>query len=72
MEYFAGLDVSLRSCAVCIVDAKGKVMLERELPCEVGTIADCLNSFGYPIERVGFEAGTLSQHLYLWSEQRRL
>ncbi len=64
MEYFAGLDVSLRSCAICVVDAKGKVMLERELPCEVGDIADCLNSFGYLIERVGFEAGTLSQHLF--------
>ena len=35
MEYFAGLDVSLRSCAVCVVDSKGKVMLERELLCEV-------------------------------------
>jgi len=64
MEYFAGLDVSLRSCAICVVDAKGKVMLERELPCEVGDIADYLNSLGHPIERIGFEAGTLSQHLF--------
>jgi hypothetical protein len=64
MEYFAGLDVSLRSCAICVVDAKGKVMLERELPFEVGDIADCLNSFGHPIERIGFEAGTLSQPLF--------
>ena len=63
MEYFAGLDVSLRSCAICVVDAKGKVMLERELTCEVGGIADCLNSFGHPTERIGFEAGTLSQSL---------
>jgi hypothetical protein len=45
MEYFAGLDVSLRSCAFCIVDAKGKIYLERDLPCEVGAIADCLRSF---------------------------
>ncbi|MFO8127738.1 hypothetical protein [Yoonia sp.] len=64
MEYFAGLDVSLRSRAICVVDAKGKVMLEMELPCEVGDIADYLNSFGHPIERIGFEAGTLSQHLF--------
>lgn len=64
MEYFADLDVSLRSCAICVVDAKGKVMLERELPCEVGHIADYLNSLGHPIERIGFEAGTLSQHLF--------
>ena len=35
MEYFAGIDVSLRSCALCIVDGKGNVLLERELPCEV-------------------------------------
>jgi transposase len=64
MEYFAGLDVSLRSCAPCVVDTKGMVVLERELPCEIGDIVDCLSSCGHPIERVGFEAGTLSQHLF--------
>jgi len=58
------LDVSPRSCANCVVDAKGKVMLERELPCEVADIAVCLNSLGYPVERVGFDAGTPSQHLF--------
>ena len=64
MEYFAGIDVSLRSCALCIVDGKGNVLLERELPCEVSDIAECLRAFPYPIERVGFEAGTMSQHLF--------
>ena len=64
MDYYAGLDVSLRSCALCIVDAKGAVLLERELPCEVSDIAVCLASFPHPIERVGFEAGTMSQHLF--------
>ena len=64
MEYFVGLDVSLRSCALCIVDGRGKVCMERELPCEVDDIAGCLNTFGYPIARIGFEAGALSQHLF--------
>lgn len=64
MEYYAGLDVSLRTCALCIVDTKGAVLLERELPCEVNEIAEWLAVFPYPIERVGFEAGTMSQHLY--------
>ncbi len=64
MDYFAGLDVSLRFCALCIVDNKGKVLFERELPCEVVDIAECLSSFQHPIERVGFEAGTMSQHLF--------
>jgi len=64
MDYFVGLDVSLRSCALCIVDNKGKVLLERELPCEVCEIVDCLADFPHLIERVGFEAGTMSQHLF--------
>lgn len=64
MEYFAGLDVSLRSCAICLVDNKGKVLFERELACEVVDIAECLAGFPHPIERVGFEAGTMSQHLF--------
>jgi transposase len=41
------------------------VLLERELPCEVNDIAECLATFPHPVERVGFEAGTLSQHLFL-------
>jgi transposase len=64
MEYYVGLDVSLRSCAFCIVDSKGKVHLERELPCEIMDIVECLARFGHPIERVGFEAGAMSQHLF--------
>ena len=64
MTHYAGLDVSLRSCALCVVDTKGKALLERELPCEVQDIAECLTDFKHPIERVGFEAGTMSQHLF--------
>ena len=64
MNYYAGLDVSLRSCALCIVDNNGKVHLEKELPCEIMDIADCLAKFPNPIERVGFEAGAISQHLF--------
>ncbi len=64
MDYFAGLDVSLRSCALCIVNSKGTVVFERELLCDVDDIAHCLINFSHPIVRVGFEAGTMSQHLF--------
>ena len=64
MEYCVGLDVSLRSCALCIVDGKGTMLFERELPCEVRDIVECLANFPHPIERVGFEAGTMSQPLF--------
>ncbi|NVO58693.1 IS110 family transposase [Rhodobacteraceae bacterium B1Z28] len=64
MEFFAGLDVSLRSCALCIVDSKGATVLERELACDVDEITAFLKSFGRPVVRIGFEAGTMSQHLF--------
>ena len=72
MEYYAGLDVSLRSCALCIIDEKGTVRLERELPCEVEAIADALARFPSPVTRIGFEAGTMSQHLYFGLRDRGL
>ncbi|WP_254684155.1 IS110 family transposase [Phaeobacter inhibens] len=55
--------MSLRSCALCVVDPKGNVVLERELACEINDIAECLSEFEFPIERIGLEAGTMSQHL---------
>jgi transposase len=64
MEYFVGLDVSLRSCALCIVDGKGTVLLDRDLPCDVRDIAECLLHVPHPVERIGFEAGTMRQHLF--------
>jgi len=42
MEYYAGIDVSLRSCALCIVDGKGTVLLEREmLTCALSFLQLC-------------------------------
>lgn len=64
MEYYVGLNVSLRSCALCVADTKGKVLLARELPCEIDQIKACLTTFPHAIERIGFEAGTMSQHLF--------
>ncbi|MGD1885097.1 MAG: IS110 family transposase [Paracoccaceae bacterium] len=64
MEYFAGLDVSLRSCAGCVFDRKGAIVSERELPCEIEEIARYLTALAIPIERIGFSSGTLSQHLF--------
>jgi transposase len=63
MTFYAALDVSLRSVAICIVDGEGTVCLERTVPSEVSEIAACLRGFDHGIEVVGFEAGTLSQLL---------
>lgn len=61
--FYAALDVSLRSVAICIIDEAGKVRLERSVPSDLPDIVLCFEEFGEPIHRVGLEAGTLTQHL---------
>jgi len=61
--FYAALDVSLRSIAICIIDETGKVRLERSVPSEVPDLVRCFHEFGEPISQVGFEAGVLTQHL---------
>ena len=36
MSYYAGLDVSLRSVAICVIDGDGEIVLERSVPFEIG------------------------------------
>jgi transposase len=64
MSVFVGLDVSLRSVALCVVDVAGGILDEASLPCDVDAIATYLRGLGEPVERIGFEAGTMSQTLF--------
>jgi transposase len=61
--FYAALDVSLRSVALCIIDEVAKVRLERSVLSDVPDVVHCFNEFGEPIHQVGLEAGTLTQHL---------
>lgn len=51
MDCYVGIDVSLRSCAVCIIDGKGKILFEQELPCEVEDINEwtCPTLIPHPV-----------------------
>jgi transposase len=64
MEYYAGLDVSLESISVCIVDQSGSVVLERKIEGEPQEIIALFNQFGRPLKRVGLEAGPTSSWLF--------
>jgi transposase len=64
MKYYAGIDVSLESSSVCIVDATGKICREGEVPSDPEALATWFSYGGYELELVGLEAGPLSQWLY--------
>lgn len=64
MGYYVGLDVALRSVALCVIDGEGEIVLERAVACEVDEIVECLHNLDHSIDRIGFEAGTMSQTLF--------
>ena len=63
-EYYVGLDVSVKTTAICIVDGKGEVVREAALVTEPATLAEFLRRTGFDIVRVGHEAGPMSAWLY--------
>ena len=63
MTHYAGLDVSLRSVAICIIDAEGHIQFETSVPSQVEDIAQILATFDGAIVSVGLEAGVLTQYL---------
>ena len=63
MTYFAGIDVSLRSVNICVVDDDGEVVAEAKLSSDVQEIIAYLDALEHNIDTVGLEAGTLAQYL---------
>jgi len=63
MDYFAGLDVSVKETSVCIVDDVGKIVQEARVASEPEALLQVLTNTIYRFKRVGLEAGPLSQWL---------
>ncbi len=64
MDYFAGLDVSVKETSVCIVDDAGRLVREVKVASEPEALLQVLMAPGQPFERIGLEAGPLSQWLF--------
>ena len=65
MDYFAGLDVSVKDTSVCIVDDAGRIVREVKVASEPAALLAVLRSLSYRFKRIGLEAGPLSQWLAL-------
>ncbi|SDB74898.1 IS110 family RNA-guided transposase [Belnapia rosea] len=64
MEFFVGIDVSLDSSSICIVDERGVIIKEGKCPSEPEAIARFIRHKGRRVEHVGLETGGLSQWLH--------
>ena len=59
MSLFAGLDISVKTTAICILDTDGRVLLEAMVDSAPDAIAEQLSTLGRSFERIGLEAGPL-------------
>jgi transposase len=64
MDHYAGIDVSLECSSVCVVDANGKIVREAKVASEPEALIAWFRSLGFGLERLGLEAGPLSQWLF--------
>ena len=64
MEHYSGLDVSLEQTSVCIVDARGGIVVEAKVASDPEDLVRYFQSLKLSIERVGLEAGPLSQWIH--------
>lgn len=64
MDHFVGIDVSLESCAICILNQSGVVVREANVICEPEPLIAFLRALNHDVVCVGLEAGPLSQWLY--------
>jgi transposase len=60
---YVGLDVSLNSVAICVIDNDGKVVREGTTIADPPSIARFLGPWSGAVERVGLEAGPTSEWL---------
>jgi transposase len=63
MKLYVALDVSLRKTAVCVMDHNGTLVHEAEVPTCPDALADLLPAHRGHLERVGLEAGPMSEWL---------
>ena len=64
MNHYAGIDVSLEFSSVCVVEGSGKIVREGKVASEPEALIAWFGSLGLSLDRIGLEAGPLSQWLY--------
>jgi transposase len=69
MEFYVGLDVSLKQTAICVVDGNGKIISEKMVVSDPDVITDFVRTKAAGAIRVGLETGPTAT--WLWSELKQ-
>lgn len=63
MDHYAGIDVSLELSSVCVVDGEGRIVRESQVASDPQALVAWFKALGFPMKRIGIEAGPLSHWL---------
>ena len=64
MDVYIGLNVSLESTAVCVLDEKGRIVIEVQVASAPDSLVSFLRELPHGIAAIGLEAGPLSHWLH--------
>jgi transposase len=64
VDYYAGIDVSLKDSCVCVVDSHGLIVREAKVSSEPEPLIAWFGELGLELVRIGMEADPLSQWLH--------
>jgi len=64
MDHYVGIDVSLATSSVCILDPTGRTVREAKVASEPEALVAFLSGCGLHLARIGLEAGPLSHWLF--------
>lgn len=70
MTHYAGLDVSVKETAICVIDAGGAVVWQGKVPTGIEAIAEALAHHAPELERAGMETGPVA--VWLWHGLRNV
>jgi transposase len=72
MLHYVGLDVSMKTTSICILEKEGKTVLQDTVPTDPATIFAIIKNSGLKIEKVALESGSISHWLVQELCQRKL
>jgi hypothetical protein len=64
MTYYTGIDVSLRSVSICVVDDEGEICLEAKVAAEIDAIVNRLRRFSSDVRAGDFVRGSFMPHAH--------
>ena len=70
MEYYVGLDVSLKQTSICVVNQTGSIVQEGVVDSDPEAIASFVRARAPGTVRIGIETGPTTT--WLWTELKRL